>query len=88
MQSILHTVKALFWALLLLGLIVYVFAILFSQAVYDYVSDPANPALPEEAQEAAVRYFGTLIRSLGTKMSPQRPQRVLGPFFLNRNDSI
>ncbi|CAE7259034.1 scn4ab [Symbiodinium natans] len=63
-QSILHTVKALFWALLLLGLIVYVFAILFSQAVYDYVSDPANPALPEEAQEAAVRYFGTLIRSM------------------------
>ena len=63
-QSILHTVKALFWALLLLGLIIYVFAILFAQAVYDYRVDPANPALPEEAQSASDRYFGTLIRSM------------------------
>ncbi|CAE7847323.1 NaCP60E [Symbiodinium necroappetens] len=63
-QSILHTVKALFWALLLLGLIIYVFAILFAQAVYDFRVDSTNPALPEEVQIASDRYFGTLIRSM------------------------
>ncbi|CAE7259046.1 NaCP60E [Symbiodinium natans] len=63
-QSIMHTVKALFWAFLLLTLIVYVFAILFSQAVYDYISDPTNPPLPDVAQEAANRYFRSLVRSM------------------------
>ncbi|CAE7204696.1 Scn8a [Symbiodinium sp. KB8] len=63
-QSILHTVKALFWALLLLTLIVYVFAILFSQAVYDYMSDEANPELPPDVQAAADRYFRSLVRSM------------------------
>ena len=56
--------KALFWAFLLLTLIVYVFAILFSQAVYDYISDPTNPPLPDVAQEAANRYFRSLVRSM------------------------
>ncbi|CAE7204685.1 Sodium channel protein type 11 subunit alpha [Symbiodinium microadriaticum] len=63
-QSILHTMKALFWALLLLGLIIYVFAILFSQAVFDYKSDPANPELPADVLDAATRYFGTLLTSM------------------------
>ena len=63
-QSILHTMKALFWALLLLGLIVYVFGILFAQAAYDYVSDPANPALPPEVQERYERYFESLLKSM------------------------
>lgn len=35
--SIIHTLKSLVWALLLLGLIAYVFGILLMQAVNDYV---------------------------------------------------
>ena len=63
-QSILHTVKALFWAALLLVLIVYLFAILFAQAVHDYLADPANPPLPPEVQENCIRYFKTLPTSM------------------------
>ena len=36
--SIFHTLKSLFWALMLLFLIVYVFGILFSLAVNDHVN--------------------------------------------------
>ena len=42
----------------------YVFAILFAQACYDYVSDPTNPVLPAEVREATERYFGSLPRSM------------------------
>ena len=35
--SIVHTLKSLVWALLLLALIAYVFAVLFMQAVHGYV---------------------------------------------------
>jgi len=58
--SILHTLKALFWALTLLGLIVYVFAVLFAQAVYDHKADPEMPDLSFEEDRAAIRYFGSL----------------------------
>ena len=54
--SIAHTLKALFWALTLLGLIVYVFAILFAQAAHD-------ASLDTSAAGAAVvgeKYFGSL----------------------------
>lgn len=58
--SILHTLKALFWALTLLGLIVYVFAVLFAQAISDYRSDPEFPVLGEAESRAADRYFNSL----------------------------
>lgn len=58
--SILHTLKALFWALTLLGLIVYVFAVIFAQAVSDHRSDPEFPPLGEAESRAADRYFGSL----------------------------
>ena len=42
--SIAHTLKALFWALTLLALIIYLFAILFAQAVHDASLDPDKTA--------------------------------------------
>ncbi|CAE7661271.1 Cacna1c, partial [Symbiodinium sp. CCMP2456] len=55
-QSIIYTLKSLIWALVLLALIVYVFAVLFAQAVGDHVLDPNAEPLPE----AAERYFYSL----------------------------
>ncbi|CAE7464953.1 Cacna1c [Symbiodinium natans] len=55
-QSIIYTLKSLIWALVLLALIVYVFAVLFAQAVGDHLIDPTADPLPE----AAVRYFDSL----------------------------
>ncbi|CAE7362994.1 scn4ab, partial [Symbiodinium natans] len=46
--SIISTLKNLFWALMLLGIIIYAFAILFCQAVRSHVSDPTMTPLPEE----------------------------------------
>ncbi|CAE7259058.1 SCN11A [Symbiodinium natans] len=58
-QSIMHTLKALFWALLLLVLIVYVFAVLFAQGVNDYVS--GNPDLADSDMVlSGMKYFGGL----------------------------
>lgn len=68
--SIISTLKALFWALILLGLIVYVFAVLFTQAVYDYNSDnniTAIAELDEDVkfyQSASTRYWGSLAKSM------------------------
>ncbi|CAJ1330511.1 unnamed protein product [Effrenium voratum] len=58
--SIMHTLVSLFWALALLILIVYVFAVLFVQAVHDHLSDPDLPSLSERELEASQRYFGSL----------------------------
>lgn len=58
--SIAHTLKALFWALTLLCVIVYVFAVLFAQAVHDHTQDPNMPPLSVGADEARERYFGSL----------------------------
>ena len=35
-----------------------VFAILFSQAVFDYISDEANPPLPPDVQDTDARVTG------------------------------
>eukprot|EP00439_Symbiodinium_sp_Y106_P071148 s1123_g12.t1 len=61
--SILHTLKALVWAMTLLVLIVYVFAVLFTQAVSDYKAD-SNTTLVH--QDAAQLYFGSLVDSMLT----------------------
>lgn len=71
-SSIVHTLKALFWALTLLGLIVYVFAVLFAQAApwhfrssspyaeaYDHHIDPASTMSIEE-DAAREKYFQSL----------------------------
>lgn len=58
--SIAFTLKSLFWALMLLLLIVYVFAVLFCQAVNDYIVDSANPELPEYELRMCEKYFGSV----------------------------
>mmetsp|Transcript_10883 Transcript_10883/g.26083 ORF Transcript_10883/g.26083 Transcript_10883/m.26083 type:complete len:613 (+) Transcript_10883:3-1841(+) len=65
-QSVLHTMKALLWALLLLLLIVYVFAVLFTQAMHDYRMDPEipEPKLPEDVEFYANRYFSSLVEGM------------------------
>eukprot|EP00913_Durusdinium_trenchii_P019023 g17878.t1 len=60
-RSIMHTLKALIWAMLLLTLIVYVFAVLFTQIV-----DGAEKDLGVDAPEMAnsTRYFGSLPQTM------------------------
>eukprot|EP00439_Symbiodinium_sp_Y106_P081772 s860_g20.t2 len=58
--SIIHTLQSLFWALALLVLIVYVFAVLFVGAVNDFKLDPDNPKLPTREMEASDLYFSSL----------------------------
>eukprot|EP00913_Durusdinium_trenchii_P012585 g11818.t1 len=58
LTSILHTMKALVWALFLLLLIVYVFAVLFTQVISDYFENGGHMTGPE--LDAAQRYFGSL----------------------------
>mmetsp|Transcript_12991 Transcript_12991/g.30901 ORF Transcript_12991/g.30901 Transcript_12991/m.30901 type:complete len:636 (+) Transcript_12991:61-1968(+) len=58
--SIADTLKSLFWALMLLIVIVYVFAVLFAQAVNDYVLDPESPPLPDRESLASDRYYASL----------------------------
>eukprot|EP00913_Durusdinium_trenchii_P009524 g8952.t1 len=62
--SIMSTLKALFWALVLLGLVVYVFGVLFASAVNDHINDGNLPVLVGEADDAAKRYFGSLSLSM------------------------
>lgn len=57
-SSIIYTLKSLIWAMILLGLIVYVFSVLFAQAVGDVLMFDNN--LSEEMELASRRYFGTL----------------------------
>ncbi|CAE7692672.1 CACNA1F, partial [Symbiodinium sp. CCMP2456] len=56
--SILHTIQSLCWALLLLVLIMYVFAVLFTQAVNGYILD--GNQLSAEDHEASLAYFSSV----------------------------
>lgn len=62
-QSILHTLKSLIWAVVLLLLIVYTFAILFTQVVNDHMQDPNSTMTPEE-WELGRRYFDSLPKAM------------------------
>ncbi|OLQ09045.1 hypothetical protein AK812_SmicGene7394 [Symbiodinium microadriaticum] len=53
--------KSLFWAVVLLGLIVYVFSVLFTQIVNDELLD-GNWSFEQKQQ--ALRYFGDLYRTM------------------------
>ncbi|CAK9081955.1 Sodium channel protein type 10 subunit alpha [Durusdinium trenchii] len=57
--SIFHTLKSLFWALVLLLLIVYVFAVLFVQAVQDYLEE-SRDLLDDLELRACELYFQSL----------------------------
>ncbi|CAJ1454346.1 unnamed protein product [Effrenium voratum] len=63
--SIIHTSKALVWALVLLLLIEYVFAVLFTQVVNDIIAEGEVVLSPAES-ELALNYFGSLTDSMLT----------------------
>merc|ERR1712118_291383 len=61
---------SLVWAMFLLFILIYVFAIIFTQAVGDYLN-PESPApsdsfSPENDDDVLRRYFGNLFRSMST----------------------
>mmetsp|Transcript_47564 Transcript_47564/g.106820 ORF Transcript_47564/g.106820 Transcript_47564/m.106820 type:complete len:647 (+) Transcript_47564:23-1963(+) len=58
--SIFHTLKSLFWAMVLIALNVYVFAVLFVQAVVDYQQEEVAPELSDRDKEAMDRYFSSV----------------------------
>ncbi|CAJ1331610.1 unnamed protein product [Effrenium voratum] len=57
--SIADTLKSLFWALMLLATIVYVFAVLFTQAVNDFLRDESS-SMSSDEEELAMKYFASL----------------------------
>ena len=61
MTSIIYTLRSLFWAMALLLLIVFVFAVLLVEAVSDNVG--RNP-LPEEELDVVMKYYGSLPRTM------------------------
>lgn len=63
--SIIYTLKSLFWACMLLIVIMYVFAVLFTQAVNDFLLDFGS-AMTELESVAAGQYFGSLDKTMLT----------------------
>ena len=61
--SIFSTLKSLFWALMLLTLIVYVFAILFAQAINDHLQTSAE-TFDEADLWATKTYYGDLANTM------------------------
>ena len=58
-QSILHTMKSLIWAMVLLSLVVYTFAVLFTQVVNDHL-ELHEGNMTQEVEDAARTYFRSL----------------------------
>eukprot|EP00435_Cladocopium_sp_Y103_P059700 s1541_g21.t1 len=65
-QSLVGTLKTLFWALLLLFLIMYIFGILFTDAVLDHVILADLAGQSTEVSDQAELYFGALSSSITT----------------------
>jgi len=63
-HSILHTLKSLFWALVLLFLVVYVFGLIFTQAVNGHVFDEDAPPMEDSAREDSLYYYGSLVDTM------------------------
>ncbi|CAE7225378.1 Scn11a, partial [Symbiodinium natans] len=63
--SIMYTLRSLFWALVLLALIIYVFSVLLAQAVSEHRLSGTS-SLPVETTDAATKYFSTLPRTMLT----------------------
>ncbi|CAE7729046.1 CACNA1G [Symbiodinium pilosum] len=62
--SIFHTLKSLFWAVVLIKLNVYVFAVLFVQAVVDFKEEPAFEALAERERDGIERYYSSVLMTM------------------------
>eukprot|EP00930_Biecheleria_cincta_P075527 TRINITY_DN62698_c0_g1_i1.p1 TRINITY_DN62698_c0_g1~~TRINITY_DN62698_c0_g1_i1.p1 ORF type:complete len:566 (+),score=85.67 TRINITY_DN62698_c0_g1_i1:83-1780(+) len=58
-QSIIFTLRSLVWAMVLLFLLLYVFGIIFTQAVSDAINDP-NVKLSDDAKKACEIYWAGL----------------------------
>lgn len=65
-QSLVGTLKTLFWALLLLFLIMYIFGILFTDAVLDHIILADLAGQYTEVSDQAELYFGALSSSITT----------------------
>ncbi|OLP95772.1 Voltage-dependent calcium channel type A subunit alpha-1 [Symbiodinium microadriaticum] len=62
--SIFHTLKSLFWALVLICLNVYVFAVLFVQAVVDFKEEAAFLDLGQREADGIARYFSSVLMTM------------------------
>jgi len=67
--SIVSTLKSVFWAMMLLGIIIYVFAILFTQAATGYtmavlIGDDTVVKISEEQHDRLLLYWGSLGSSM------------------------
>jgi len=61
--SIINTLKSLLWAIILLVLIIYVFAVIFTQSVNSFLREDSN-TLDPELEPNLVKYFGSLTDSM------------------------
>ncbi|CAE7807874.1 Cacna1h [Symbiodinium sp. CCMP2592] len=94
-DSIISTLRSLFWALMLLTLVVYVFAVLFATAVNDYKREGTELLLSDQDNygEAA---DGTLVqcpsplssKQAGTACSSPIPYSPLRPLFQSRSSTL
>lgn len=64
--SIMHTLKSLFWASVLLVLIIYAFAVLLAQVVNDHQIDPESIPLSPADEMAVRQYFGSVQNTMLT----------------------
>lgn len=63
-HSILSTLKSLVWAMILMGIIIYSFAILFTQSITDFVNQPSLE--PDTDLDHLMHHWGSLARSMFT----------------------
>jgi len=63
-KAILNTMKSCTWAALLLGMIVYIFGILFAQGVTDHFQEDQFRLYESREKDALKIYFGSLPRSI------------------------
>jgi len=63
-QSTIHTLKSLFWALVLLGLIIYVFALVFTEVTADMIRNLRANGADGEEQSDSLKYFGSVTTTM------------------------
>ncbi|CAE7775554.1 CAC [Symbiodinium sp. CCMP2456] len=80
-QSLMATMKSLFWAMILLALIIYIFSILFTDAVIDYVRETGvvemNDTVLEQSFGTLYESYLTLFRSISNGVTWGEPANAL-----------
>eukprot|EP00913_Durusdinium_trenchii_P001885 g1744.t1 len=84
--SIMHTLKSLFWAMVLLVLIMYAFAVLLAQVVNDHMLEQATGMGVTETQ-AVDKYFGSVQNTMLTLFMSISNGVVTGVFCQSAIDS-